>query len=142
MLLKETRTTPPTGWEEYWTRGKDFKRLGERSEQRREKFNPDLCYNLCAMAIENLTMGFLAWRGSLPENHSLWELAGALEKEGVLSPELKRRLLAMGRFQEICSLALYQRQMPTWEDAGEFIALARKVDDILTPLTGPAPGSL
>ncbi len=114
-----------TGWENFWKMGLSYKSLSEKAQHRREKFTPDLLYNISAMAIENLVMGFLSYKGSLPENHALRDLVRGLEKEITLDKGLKMRILSMDRYQEICSMIMYNRRIPHWDDVGEFVLLSQ-----------------
>ena len=126
-VVDETTTTLK-GWEDFWTQGQTYAALAKKAQYRKEKFNPDLLYNISAMAIENLVVGFLALRGSMPENHALRDLVRALENNIDLHKELKQRILFMDRFQEICSLLHYGRKIPSWEDVAEFVDLVETLE--------------
>ncbi len=119
------------GWKDFWDKGVRYREITRRGRLKPQKFNPDALYNIGAMSLENLIMGFLAFRGRLPENHSLRDLVQGLETEVELPSQLKDRMLAMGRYQDICDLAAYRRTLPSWEDTEEFAKLAEEMEAFL-----------
>lgn len=117
-------------WKNFWDQGEAYLRTAQRGSLRPEKFTPEILYNICGMAIEGFFMGYLAFRGNLPENHTLRDLLRAGEKLMDFPQSLKERIARMDRFQEICSLIDYKRQTPSPDDVPEFVLLASEIRDL------------
>lgn len=69
------------GWEEYLREGRQYLNTASRAfTGRRSAFTSEILYNVIAMAIEKLVMGALMQSGNLPYNHTMRDLAEAMEE--------------------------------------------------------------
>jgi len=118
-----------TDWREYLKDGKLYLQtaLGA-AERRSDVFTPEILYNIVAMSIEKLIMGFLMSRGDLAENHTMGDLLRALEKHAEVPAILSRDLLYLDSFQEICDLDTYNRRPPTQEETIRILAIGREME--------------
>jgi hypothetical protein len=96
-------------------------------KRRPEVFTPEILYNLVAMAIEKHAMGYLMHHHRMPDNHTLRDLMDALKELGGLDDRLYGRVVEMERFQEICSVFEYHRDIPDARDAAEFLEIGDQV---------------
>ncbi len=119
-------------WKEFWERGESYLRVAEKGLQRPDKFNAAALYNIVALAIEGLFMGRFVAAGTLPRNHTLLDLVEEERELGSLPDDVAERLIAMDAFQNLCSLAAYERKEATREDIVSFVSLASQVRDILS----------
>jgi len=123
---------PDQSWKEFWERGESYLRVAEKGLQRPDRFNAAALYNIVALAIEGLFMGRFMAAGTLPRNHTLLDLVEEEREIGSLPDDVAERLIAMDAFQNLCSLAAYERKEPTRDDIVSFVALANQVRDILS----------
>lgn len=122
---------------------RDFIRDGDRllktadagGKKRPRVFTPEILYNLIAMAIEKHVMGYLLFNNRLPDNHTLRDLMDAARQVGELDAELHRKTVAYDRFQEICAIAAYHRDVPDAEDTAAFLRVACEVRDFVSART-------
>lgn len=126
------------GWDEFHRFGEAYLKAAQGGQKRPLIFTPEILYNLCGMAIENYFMAYLAWKGHLPENHTLRDLARAAEKLEPLDKEMRQRLHKMDMFQEICSLIQYTRKTPSPQDVLEFLDLTGAVKTYVWERIGDA----
>ena len=112
--------------QEFWNYGHAYEKTAVGGIRRPEIFTPEILYNICGMALENFFMGWLADNGSLPENHTLRDLVRAAERHTTVPAELKQRLVRMDQFQDLCSLGIFTRKIPTSEDAAGFLKLVEE----------------
>jgi len=125
QIQPKDKIVPIDNWQEYLRDGEQFLRTATKAyENKRRAFSPETLYNLTAMAIEKYIMAFLMQRGDLAENHTMTDLAAALERHIGPQPDLFANLLLLDSFQDICDfeLARYapisQLQVPTIIDIG------------------------
>jgi len=123
-------------WKQYIEDGNNYLKTAVKGhENRKQVFTPEIIYNIVSMSIEKQIMGLLMYHNRLPENHTLRDLTDAIRElcpaaEGETScfpDELSEKLLAMDRFQEICCIDLYHREIPREEDVCAFIDIGQKV---------------
>lgn len=122
-------------WQEYLRDGEQFLRTATRAfENNKKAFTPETLYNLTAMAIEKYIMAFLMLHGDLADNHTMTDLAAALQKHTGPQPELFANLLMLDSFQDICEfdqatyVPLSRRQVAT------IIEIGKDVQRFLQPL--------
>jgi hypothetical protein len=129
---------PIHDWRLYLRDGEQFLQTA-RSAHRKNKaaFSTDTLYNLTCMAIEKLVMAFLMKRGDLAENHTMGDLARALEGHLDDAPGLYKRLAALDSFQEICDLDEYSIRTPSTDDIGWILAAGEEVRLHLLPHLEP-----
>ena len=122
-------------WQEYLRDGRQFLRTAERAHALgRTAFSNEALYNLTAMAIEKLIMAFLMKRGDLAENHTMGDLARALEKHLGPLPDMTAKLNYLDGFQEICDLDQARYVTPDHSQIATIIGIGQEVADLLLPL--------
>ncbi len=122
--------------EKEWTRftdeGAQFLKTARNAVRKRRKvFTPDILYNLIAMSIEKYIMGYLLYRKNLPDNHTLGDLMDALRRVDPVEDDLCDRIIRMDRFQEICCITTYSREMPQVKDIEEMLTLGERIRDFV-----------
>jgi len=126
---------PIDNWQEYRRDGEQFLATAAAAWAKGKKaFTPEVLYNLTAMAIEKYIMAFLMRRGDLAENHTMADLAEALERHTGPLPDLRRQLLFLDSFQEICDLDNARYLRPDAEQVALIIATGQEVERLLAPL--------
>jgi hypothetical protein len=90
-------------------------------------FNPDLIYNLCAMAIEQYFMALCVFKNILPENHRFSDLVDSVSSFTTLPESIISNLNKMETMQEICSLEGYSRKVSSSEDVTFYISTAEEI---------------
>ena len=119
---------PMQDWQIYIDEGDRYlKTATGGSERRPQIFTPEILYNLVAMAIEKHIMGYLMYHRQLPDNHTLRDLMDALRKLSDLDEDLYGKVVDMDRFQEICSVFQYHREIPKAEDIATFLDLGDQI---------------
>lgn len=116
------------GWHQYCEEGNQFLKTAEGGMARRRKvFTPEIVYNLAAMAIEKLIMGYLMYHGRLAENHTMRDLLRAVEEIDDGLSGLRKQLYFIDSFQDICALEVFSRRSPDWQDIAGILATSREV---------------
>lgn len=131
--LSDIRFVAIKGWEEYLHEGDQYLTTARRAfANQRHAFTAEILYNVIAMAIEKLVMGALMQSGNLPYNHTMRDLAEAMEEHfpGRLGG-IRERLLALDAYQEICDLDTYHRQPPTMEEIPAMLSLAMELRELV-----------
>jgi len=121
------------GWEEYLREGDQYLTTARNAfAGQRHAFTAEILYNVIAMAIEKLVMGALMQSGNLPYNHTMRDLAEAMEEHfpGRLGG-IRDRLLALDAYQEICDLDTYSRKPPTMEEIPAMLGLAMELQEVV-----------
>ena len=122
-------------WQDYLRDGRQFLRTAERAHALgRTAFSNEALYNLTAMAIEKLIMAFLMKRGDLAENHTMGDLARALEKHLGPQPDMTAKLNYLDSFQEICDLEQARYVTPDNTQITTIITIGHEVADLILPL--------
>jgi HEPN domain-containing protein len=133
--FRDIRFHAITGWEEYLREGEQYLTTARRAYAKgRPVFTAEILYNLIAMAIEKLVMAALMQSGNLPYNHTMRDLAAAMEEHfpGRLG-DLRERLLALDAYQEICDLDTYRRTPPTMAEIPAMLSLAMELRELVHP---------
>ncbi len=121
-------------WEEYFRDGEQFLRTAVGAVDRQKKtFTPEAIYNITAMAIEKYIMAFLMKNGDLAENHTLGDLANALERHTGEIPDLRKKLEFLDTFQDICDLEETHYIQPNQEQISTIIEIGIEIQRLLTP---------
>mgnify|MGYP006293214267 CR=1 FL=1 len=119
-------------WTRFTDEGAQFLKTAMNAVRKRRKvFTPDILYNLIAMSIEKYIMGYLLYRKNLPDNHTLGDLMDALRRVDAVEDELCDRIIRMDRFQEICCITTYSREMPEEKDIEEMLTLGAMIRDFV-----------
>lgn len=125
---------PIDDWQDYRRDGEQFLRTATRALQKKKQaFTPEVIYNLVAMSIEKYIMALLMKRGDLAENHTMADLARALEHHTGPLPELARKLHYLDTFQEICDVDTYSCLPPSESEMFTIVAIGCEVQALLTP---------
>ncbi len=120
-------------WRKYMDDGEKFLTTALNGAQKRPKvFTPEILYNLTAMAIEKFCMGYLMYHGDLADNHTMADLAEAVERHTGPLPELTPKLLFLDSFQEICNLSTYKRRPPNKKEITEILSIGQEVKDFVS----------
>lgn len=126
---------PIDDWQGYLHDGEQFLKTASGAWQKRKKaFSSESIYNITAMAIEKFIMAFLMKNGDLAENHTMTDLAAALEKHTGPAPELAEKLRYLDTFQEICDLETSNYIKPSEDQIGKIVTIGLEVKDLLLPL--------
>ena len=88
---------------EFLELGRKYETSGKGKNGADSKLPPQVVYNLFSMALENYCMAILTYHGTLADNHTFTDLMNNLDEIYPLDPELKRRILDLERYQQICS---------------------------------------
>lgn len=128
------------GWEDFLDEGRGYLRtaIGAYTKNR-AVFTPEILYNIIAMAIEKFVMAALMERGALPYNHTMGDLVEAMEET---FPEkiqgLKKSLLAMDSYQEICDVDHFNIVPPEREEISWMLHLGEDMQQLACQSTGTA----
>lgn len=121
-------------WQDYLRDGEQFLSTAVGAYEKGKKtFNPEALYNITAMAIEKFIMAFLMTRGDLAENHTMVDLAFALERHTGPLPELWEKLRYLDSFQDICDLESSHYTQPTEKQMAVIIDTGKEVKQLLQP---------
>lgn len=119
-------------WRLYLSDGAQYLRTAlAGAEKRAGVFTSEILYNITAMGIEKMIMGFLMSRGDLAENHTMADLLRALEKHVAVPTALAHDLLYLDSFQEICDLDAYNRRPPTLAETSRILAIGSELQTFI-----------
>jgi hypothetical protein len=122
-------------WQEYRRDGEQFLQTALRAHAKGSRaFSPDTLYNITAMAIEKYIMAFLMRRGDLAENHTIRDLAWALERHLELKPQLGEKLAFLDSFQDICDLHQGHVIPVSHDEVTTILSIGQEVATLLAPL--------
>jgi len=120
-------------WREYISDGGKFLHTAVNAAKKRpEVFTPVILYNLTAMAIEKFCMGYLMYHGDLADNHTMVDLATAMERHAGPQPDLTEKLLFLGSFQEICDMTTYNHRPPSETEIIKILAIGQEVKQFVS----------
>ncbi|MFV0439129.1 MAG: hypothetical protein ACK5PS_17245 [Desulfopila sp.] len=129
-------------WQEYLRDGEQFLHTARRAHELGKKaFSPETLYNLTAMAIEKYIMAFLMHRGDLADNHTMNDLADALERHTGPLPELAPQLRQLDALQDICDAYQSSYAMIDSRQIEEIIAIGHQVQRTIQTLLEQEPAS-
>ena len=121
-------------WRVYRRDGKQFLNTARAAHARQKNtFSAETLYNLTCMGIEKLIMAFLMSRGALPENHTMHDLARALDNHLGDVDDLCRNLDYLDSFQEICDPDRTEIRTPDGNDIIRILSIGTDVQKLLTP---------
>ena len=118
-------------WKAYKEEGLQYLNTAVKGFQKRKIFTPVILYNLFCMAIEKLIMALLTYRGTLPDNHTLNELASSADRIVKLDLSLIHALNKMDQYQRICDLSAYKPRELSEQELGESMETALRVKDLV-----------
>jgi len=134
QIQPKANIIPIDNWQEYLRDGEQFLRTATKAhESNKLAFSPETLYNLTAMAIEKYIMAFLMLRGDLAENHTMADLAAALERHTGPQPDLFADLLLLDSFQDICDFELARYVPVRQEQVPVIIKIGHDVRQFLAP---------
>lgn len=121
-------------WQDYLRDGQQFLRtaLGAYNKKRKA-FTSETIYNITAMAIEKFIMAFLMKNGDLAENHTMADLAAALQRHTGPLPELNKKLVYLDSFQDICDPEEYQYTVPDEHQVSVILNIGLEVQQLILP---------
>jgi len=123
-----------SGWEDFLKEGKAYlKTAAGAYERRQDIFSAEILYNIIAMAIEKFVMAALMRHGAMPYNHTMGDLVEAMEETfcGAMG-EMKEKVLALDKYQEICDLETYKIRPPAMEEIPEMLRLAKQLESLVS----------
>lgn len=121
-----------TDWREYLKEGEQYLSTAVGAAARRSDiFTPEILYNITAMAIEKLIMGYLMSRGDLADNHTMVDLLDAVERNAGPQPELGAKLRYLDGYQDLCEIDDFRHDAPDPADIPEILAIGRMVKDFV-----------
>ncbi len=119
-------------WRKYLKEGEQYLATAMGAAERRsDVFTPEILYNITAMAIEKLIMGYLMSRGDLADNHTMGDLLDAVERNAGPQPELAAKLRFLDGYQEICDIDTFRHDAPDPSDIPEILAIGQMVKDFV-----------
>lgn len=83
--------------------GRKYEASGKGKSGGESKLPPQVVYNMFSMALENYCMAILTFNNTMADNHTFTDLMNNLDEIHPLKPELKRRILELEKYQQICS---------------------------------------
>jgi len=127
---------PISGWEDFLRDGSGYFNTAVGAlAKNREVFTPPILYNLIAMSIEKFVMAALMRYGAMPYNHTMADLAEAMEETFPGSvADIRDELLKLDRYQEICDLEGFSISPPGMEKIPAMLDLARRVKNLVTKI--------
>ena len=125
---------PISGWEDFLRDGSGYFNTAVGAlTKHREVFTPPILYNLIAMSIEKFVMAALMRYGAMPYNHTMADLAEAMEETFPGSvADIRDELLRLDRYQEICDLEGFTISPPGMEKIPAMLDLAGRVKNLVT----------
>ncbi|MEW6221054.1 MAG: hypothetical protein AB1634_16190 [Thermodesulfobacteriota bacterium] len=140
--MEETSGKRLPDWHRYVRDGEAY--LGtalQGAAKRPGVFTPEILLGLTAMAIEKLIMGLLMRHGQLAENHTMADLAAALEHLLGPLPALVGELLFLDSFQDLCPLTPFERREPSADDLARILATGCQVQALVTKTLAGCAGA-
>lgn len=126
----DIRTEAIEDWQEYQKEGEQFLRLAENAfKHDNQAFSMDILYNLIAMGIEKVVMSSLMQIGRLPYNHTMRDLADALEQwlpAGIR--DLGDPIRHLDTYQDICDPYACTIKIPTKDEIQGMLQLACQLE--------------
>ncbi|MDH4317952.1 MAG: hypothetical protein OEV64_06145 [Desulfobulbaceae bacterium] len=117
-------------WRTFIKEGEEYLATADSAFRKRSPaFTPEILYNISAMAIEKLLMGFLMFHNDLADNHTMADLISSVERHVSLKQGLKEDLLFIDSFQKICDPYHSTYKAPNREDIEKNISIAHCIRD-------------
>lgn len=134
QIESKSNIIPIEDWNSYLSDGEQFLKTATNGwEKRRKAFSTDTIYNITAMAIEKFIMAFLMKHGDLAENHTMGDLAFALERHISLPAELQKKLRYLDGFQEICDMDSARYTQPSEKETTTIVQIGHEIYNALLP---------
>jgi hypothetical protein len=115
-------------WRQFFQEGDSYLRVAQGGVRRPKIFTPEVVYNLAAMALEKHIMAVLIYNGTLADNHTFEDLVDSADRCSPLPPDVRERLLALQKHQQICSpYDGYSRDVLTREVADDITRVASDI---------------
>jgi hypothetical protein len=121
-------------WDEFLKEGNNYYLKG-RNWSINKKFNNDLIYNLILISIEKNIMAICMKNNYLPENHTITDLICAVKKIISLDEQLEKNLLEIEKYQFICTMIDYNRDIGQIKDINLVINTGHEVNEIAKKIT-------
>jgi HEPN domain-containing protein len=99
--------------------------------KREAVFTPEILYNILGMAIEQYCLALLYYKGKMPDNHTFLDLVEAVGMEVHVPEDLKKELIDLQAYQEICCLDAYVRKVPDRTAILGMIDTTRKLESFV-----------
>jgi len=124
---------PIKGWEEFLQDGDGYLKTAIAGHERRQNiFTSEILYNIIAMAIEKFVMAALMRHGALPYNHTMGDLAEAMDETFPNAMgDIGERLIELDKYQEICDIDTYNISPPSMEAIPAMLQLADRLKTLV-----------
>ena len=133
-----------SGWQEFLRDGNGYLKTAVGGyKRRRDIFSAEILYNIIAMAIEKFIMAALMRHGALPFNHTMADLVEAMDTTfPEVMDSMRKGLLALDKYQEICSLDFYSICPPPMKEIPAMLELADKLQILVVSRLLPGQRTL
>jgi len=121
--MSEAEQRVEDGAAEFWAEGVRYHDVCLRAWPAKPVFTPEIIYQMSAMAMEKMFMAWMTEQSALPENHTLRDLVRAADKIEALPIELRKDLLRMDRFMDLCPLVPMNLPKPQEADVPSFLSV-------------------
>ena len=134
VSFSDIKSEPIAGWQDFLQEGNQFLSTAQNAYSKgKQAFTAEVLYNLVAMAIEKFVMAALMRYGTMPYNHTMADLVGAMEETfpGAVE-DMKDELLKLDSYPEICDLDGFSITPPGMDKIPAMLDLAGKVKLLVT----------
>lgn len=122
------------GWLKYWNDGEAYLKAAKGGRQKKEKFLPEVVFNLGALAIESYFLGFLGKTGRLPEHHTFGHFVRAVSQVKPFPEDVAQILRKVDIQQNLCSLDAHQLPSVSFWEVDQCLSAADDVREFLVSL--------
>ena len=125
--------TPIQGWQDFLEDGNGYLRTANGAYfNGNKRFTTGILYNIIAMSIEKFVMAALMRHGTMPYNHTMIDLVGAMEKTfpGSIA-DIRNGLLQLDAYQDICDPYDFTIIEPGREEIPAMLNLAEKLQQLV-----------
>lgn len=117
-------------WRTFIKEGEEYLATADAAFRKRSPaFTPEILYNISAMAIEKLLMGFLMYHNDLADNHTMADLISSVERHVILKQGMKDDLLYIDSFQDICDPYNATYKTPQAQDIEKILSITHHIRD-------------
>lgn len=131
--LASITITPIQGWEKFLEHGNGYLRAATGAYcNGNTRFTAGILYNIIAMAIEKFVMAALMRHGTMPYNHTMIDLVGAMEQTfpGAIA-DIRQGMLQLDTYQDICDPYDFTITEPGRDEIPAMLNLAGKLQQLV-----------
>jgi hypothetical protein len=133
VLTSLASIAPIQGWEEFLEDGNGYLRAARGAYfNGNTRFTSGILYNIIAMAIEKFVMAALMRHGTMPYNHTMIDLVGAMEQTfpGAIA-DIRGGMLQLDTYQDICDPYDFTITEPDRDEIPAMLDLAGKLQQLV-----------